>query len=83
MVVKRFIKLKFFKINYLYSFFYYNDNKKPRDIFHEKIKDFFQKNFKTQNKFEHLDNYFQICALEIGDDFIFGFAQEGKKQTGS
>lgn len=72
MVIKRVVKLKFFKINYLNSLFYYNGNKEPRDIFHEKIKDFFQKNFKKQNKFEHLENYFQICALEIGNDFIFG-----------
>jgi hypothetical protein len=70
--MRRYLRINFYKINYLGNLLYYENGKEPREVFHRILKDFFIKNFKEHKQYKHIDNFYQICKLQTDKDFIFG-----------
>jgi len=66
------LKLKFGKINYKTNLEAFNNNQKPKDFFHQQLINFLTNNFENEEKFLMGDKYYQICALDINEDYIFG-----------
>ncbi|MFW5895440.1 MAG: hypothetical protein ACOCT9_01720 [archaeon] len=67
-------ELKFIKINYmpLHLTDYHKKDVEPRELFNERLKRFFVENFEKENKYRFQNNDYQIAALSIEENLIFG-----------
>ena len=74
------INLKFLKINYLNNLIYFDGKNNPKQLFTNKLTNFFKENFETHTIFDYDGMQYCFGALEIGDKYIFGKLWKLKKK---
>lgn len=81
MAKKNSINLRFLKINYLNNLFYYIKDKPPKEVFNQKIINFFKENFESHSIFNFDGMEYCFGGLEITDKYIFGKLWKLKKKV--
>lgn len=74
------IHLRFYKINYLPNLAYYGHSESPKKVFLKRILSFLSQNFENAYKYPFQRNFYQITALDVTTEYIFGKLWKLKKK---
>lgn len=80
MAKKSAINLRFLKINYLNNLFYYTKDKIPKEVFNQRIINFFKENYESHSIFNFDGMEYCFGGIEITDKYIFGKLWKLKKK---